>query len=154
MARESIAENMNEIQPSLEMIHFYVKEQSCKVPQGFVVFNEEWKPEINVELDYKHEALGHNLYEVVIRLGITAKNNQRTAYIVDVQQAGVFRVNNIPTQEQKTNLLNVYCPNLIYPYARKVVADLTGSAGFQVLSLVPVNFEMIYLQRLAKEEKA
>lgn len=153
MTEEKQVENKsNEAQPSLEAIHFYIKEQSCKVPQGFMIFNEEWKPEVNVELDYKHEALGNDVYEVVIRLGITAKNNQRTAYTVELLQAGVFRIKNIP-DEQKNLLLNIYCPNMIYPYARKAVADLTHSAGFQSLSLVPVNFEMVYQQRLAKEAK-
>lgn len=139
----------------LEFIHVYTKEQSCKVPQGYRAFYNEWKPDINIALDYKHEALPEDLYEVSLQFSVTAENAGETAYQLKLEQAGIFKIKHFINEEQKNQLLNIYCPSLVFPYVRKAIADLTQSAGFQALSLSPISFENIYQQRQANgvEEK-
>lgn len=136
-------------QPIFEIRHLYVKEHSCKVPHSPDIYQDEWKPEVNMEMSAKHEKMKDSLYEVVLRLAITAKNNQRSAYVVEVHQAGIFKLEGFD-EEQMKSLLSGYCPNQLYPYARKMIADITQAAGFQPLILSPVNFEALYMQQQQK----
>jgi preprotein translocase subunit SecB len=133
-------------QSRFDIQRFYVKEQTCKIPQGAAVFKEEWKPEVQLEMNVKHEKLGPKEHEVVLRLSLVAKNQQRTAFSLEVQQAGIFLLENF-TEEQLNFILQAHGPSILYPYARKVVADMVYAAGLPSINLAPINFEGLYHQQ-------
>lgn len=126
----------------------YVKEQSCKVPYAPAIFqHKDAKPETNLELNVKNFPQQENKFEVVVTLNLTMKINQQTAVTIEVQQAGLFHIEEF-NKEQQAYLLGAYCPNVIFPYARKAVSDLCLSAGFTAVPLPPINFESLYQQRM------
>jgi preprotein translocase subunit SecB len=133
-------------QPTLQIQRFYVKEKSFKAPYAPAIFDEEWKPEINVEMNVKNSLIKENIHEVIVQLNISARNQNRTAFSLEVQQAGIFKIEHIQ-EEALQQVLSAYCPNLLYPYASKAVADATVEASFPALTLAPVNFEALYQQR-------
>jgi preprotein translocase subunit SecB len=133
-------------QPSLHIQRFYVKEKTFKSPYAPMIFQDEWKPEINIEMNIKNTNVAEHVYEVIVQLNITARNQNRTAFSLEVQQAGTFKIENM-SGEPLQQVLAAYCPNLLYPYAAKSVADVTVEAGFPALTLTPMNFEGLYQQQ-------
>lgn len=126
----------------------YIKEQSCKVPYAPAIYQQkDAKPDTNLELNVKNSPQQENKFEVVVTLNLAIKVNQQTAVTMEVQQAGLFHIEEF-NKEQQAYLLGAYCPNVLFPYARKAVADLCLSAGFAAVPLPPINFESLYQQRL------
>ena len=99
------------------------------------------------------KGLGDGAYEVVLTVTVTAKLAEKTVFLVEVGQGGIFRVMNVPN-EQIEPLLAVACPNILFPYAREAVSDAVSRAGFQPIVLQPVNFEAMYMQRLQEQAPA
>lgn len=139
-------------QPIFDIQRLYVKEQSCKLLHGSSTFLEEWKPDVQLEMNVKHEKLRDSIYEVVLQIHLTAKNNQRTAFVIEVQQAGIFKIEGLE-EKQIQFLLEARCPNILYSYARKVVSDKTVEAGFPSLLLTPVDFEVLFMRRQEEKQK-
>lgn len=137
---------------TLDLQHFYVKEQSCKVPHGLAQLKSSEKPEINTEMHINRQALGKETYEVILQLNVVSKIENRTTYQVEVQQSCIFKTDG-KDEKQLSHLFNIYIPNLLYPYARKVIADAVMNAGFSAVMLPPMDFASMYQQSQEQTEK-
>lgn len=124
----------------------YTKDLSFESPNSPAVFLQEWKPDINVTLDNKAEAIGEGLYEVLLYVSVTAKQDEKTTFMVEVQQAGIFLAQGFEDGELDP-LLYIAAPNILFPYARELVSDLVNRGSFPQFLMQPVNFEAIYLER-------
>ena len=124
----------------------YVKDLSLEIPNAPNIFLERDAPEINMQLGGKNQNLGDGLHEVLLTVTVTAKIKDKVMFLVEVQQAGIFRIINID-EEEIAPVLGIGCPNIIFPYLREVVSDTVTRAGFPPVILNPVNFEAIYRQK-------
>ncbi|MBN2700712.1 MAG: protein-export chaperone SecB [Methylothermaceae bacterium] len=124
----------------------YIKDLSFETPNSPNIFTQRWEPQVEFNLSNKAQSLQDNLYEVVLTVTVTVKLEETTAYLVEVAQAGIFNVQGFGEEELEP-LLEIYCPNVLFPYAREVVTDLSGKGGFMPMILPPVNFEAIYAQK-------
>lgn len=131
----------------------YVKDLSFETPNSPAVFREQWQPEVNVELNTSGNPLDEGVYEVVLSLTVSAKLGEQTAYLAEVQQAGVFTIGGFDEQELN-HMLGSFCPGTLFPYAREVVSDLVNRGSFPQLLLAPVNFDALYAQHLQRLQQA
>mgnify|MGYP002622522009 CR=1 FL=1 len=124
----------------------YVKDLSFETPNSPEVFKEDWQPKVDMHMTNEAKVVGENLYDVVLSVTITVKLEENTAYLVEVNQAGIFFINNIP-EEIMGRMLATICPNILFPFARETVSDVVTRGGFPQLLLAPVNFDALYLQQ-------
>ncbi|AWL13221.1 Protein-export protein SecB [Saliniradius amylolyticus] len=132
----------------------YAKDISFESPNSPVIFQKEWKPEVQLDLDTRSNKLEENLFEVVLSVTVTAKVGEETAFLVEVQQAGIFTIGGELSDQQKAHMLGSFCPNTLFPYARECVSNLVNRGTFPALNLAPVNFDAIfaaYMQKRAQE---
>ena len=141
----------NASQHQLEIQKIYLKDVSLETPNSPMIFREPWKPEIQIQLNSNASGMSEQLYEVVLTLTVTAKLGDKTAYLAEVQQAGIFTLKGFD-DNQLGPVLGAFCPNVLYPFAREAVASLVGKGGFPPLLLNPVNFDALYLQRLQSQK--
>ncbi len=125
----------------------YVKDMSFETPNSPAIFTQDWKPEINLELNSLGRKLADGVHEVVLSLTVTAKLGDTTAYLVEVKQAGIFTVQGFDEPELAP-MLGAFCPGTLYPYARETVTDLVARGGFPQLVLAPINFDAMYAQQI------
>lgn len=135
--------------PEFGLQRIYVKDLSFEAPHAPQVFTENWQPHVNVGLNTQVTPLGNDHLEVVLVVTVTAKSGEKTAYHAEVQQAGIFVARGVPEQDRGP-LVGIVCPNILFPYAREVISDLVGRGSFPQMLLAPVNFEALYLQRVAQ----
>ncbi|PKO36781.1 MAG: protein-export chaperone SecB [Betaproteobacteria bacterium HGW-Betaproteobacteria-6] len=140
-------------QPVFGIEKLYVKDLSVEVPNAPEIFLEREQPQVEIQLNTGGRAVGEGVYEVVLTVTVTAKLGEKTVFLVEVGQAGIFRIQNVP-EEQLEPLIAVACPNILFPYAREAVSDAVSRAGFQPIVLQPVNFEGMYMQRLQQQEQS
>jgi len=133
-------------QPEFGMEKIYVKDISLEVPNAPQIFLERENPKIEVQLHTQAESFEKNLFEVIVAATVTARIGEKIMFLIEVKEAGVFRANNIPNQELE-QVLAVMCPNILFPYLREAVSDISVRSGFSPVLLNPVNFEAIYLQQ-------
>lgn len=125
----------------------YVKGVSLELPNAPQIFLEQGSPAVSVEVHTKAEQLGDGVFEAVLTVTVTSKlENDKTLFLVEAVQAGIFRIQDVP-QEDLEPLLGIACPNILYPYVREVVSDMVVRAGFPPVVLQPMNFESIYQQQ-------
>ncbi len=124
----------------------YVKDISFETPNSPSIFTQRWEPQVEFNLSNNVEKLQENLFEVVLTVTITVKLKEMTAYLIEAAQAGVFLIQGF-SQEELEPLLGIYCPSVLFPYAREVVSDLSLKGGFMPMVLPPVNFEALYAQQ-------
>jgi preprotein translocase subunit SecB len=155
MAEENATEKTREQgqQPQFAIQKIYVKDLSFEAPNSPQVFTQEWKPELNLQLSNESERLAENLYGITLSLTVTAKLDDQTAFLVEVHQAGIFTVRGYQDKDLGP-LLGSYCPNVLFPFAREVVADLVTKGGFPPLLLAPVNFDALYSQRVQQQRRS
>lgn len=127
----------------------YVKDMSFETPNSPGIFTQEWRPEINLELNSLASKIADGVHEVVLSLTVTAKLGGNTAYLAEVQQAGIFSLQGFEEAELPP-LLGAFCPGTLYPYARETVTDLVARGGFPQLVLAPINFDALYAQQIQK----
>jgi preprotein translocase subunit SecB len=137
-------------QPVFGIEKVYVKDASIETPNSPQVFLEPAQPQVEVQLQNGAQRLNDALFEVVVTVTVTAKAGEKTLFLVEAAQAGIFRIQYVPEADLEP-ILGVGCPNILFPYAREVVADLIGRAGFPAIHLQPVNFEAMYAARLEAE---
>lgn len=131
-------------QPVFSIEKLYVKDLSLEVPHAPEIYLERETPEINVQLRTEGKGIEEGLFEVVLTVTVTAKlAGERSVFLVEVAQAGVFQIRNIDAAELEPVML-IGCPNILFPYAREAVSDAVTRAGFQPVLLSPVNFEALY----------
>lgn len=125
----------------------YLKDLSFETPNSPSIFTQRWEPKVEFNLASQVQQLQEHLYEVVLTVTITVKLQEMTAYLVEAAQAGIFSIWGFKEEELEP-LLGIYCPSVLFPYAREVVSDLSLKGGFMPMVLPPVNFEALYAQKL------
>jgi preprotein translocase subunit SecB len=128
------------------ILRIYLKDVSFETPNSPAVFTQEFRPEVNLQLNTSANPLEENLFEVLLNMTVTSHQDDKTAFLVEIQQAGIFQLAGFD-EAQLNHMLGVYCPDALYPFAREVVADLVTKGGFPQLLLAPVNFEAVYTRK-------
>ena len=136
-------------QPTFAIEKVFLKDLSVEVPNAPEVFLERESPSMEVNISSAGREVQSGLYEVVLTVTITARIKEKTVFLVEVAQAGVFQIRNVPPQDMGP-LLGIACPNTLFPYARETVSSVTARAGFQPVMLAPMSFEGIYQQQMAR----
>jgi preprotein translocase subunit SecB len=136
------------LQPVFQIQRVYLKDMSLEQPNSPGIFLEQKQPTIEVALDVGAEPLSEGIFESTVTITVTAKIDDKVAFLVEGKQAGIFEARNIPA-DQLDPLLGIGCPNIVYPYLRSNIADLITRAGFPPVHLAEINFEVFYQQRLA-----
>lgn len=137
---------MSDQQPVFSIEKIYVKDLSVETPNSPQAFMQPEAPQVEIQLHTAGGAVAEGLYEVVITITVTAKAAERTMFLVEVAQAGLFQLRGIPEADLDP-LLGIACPNILFPYARETISDVVGRAGFPPVLLSPVNFDALYQQR-------
>ena len=133
--------------PAFTVEKIYVKDVSFEVPGAPAIFTENVQPELQLNLNQRVQRLGENAFEVVLGVTLTCKAGDKTAYVAEVQQAGVFGLVGLEPQAVD-GLLGTQCPNILFPYVRQLVSDLVQAGGFPPFFLQPINFEALYAESL------
>jgi preprotein translocase subunit SecB len=134
----------------------YVKDASFEAPNAPMIFQDPGQPNIQLNLNQKVQTIGENVYEVVLTVTLTCKVNDKTAYLAEVQQAGIFGMTGFD-QATLHAMLGTFAPNALFPYARQAISTLVLDGGFPPFVLQPVNFDQIYaetMRRRAQEQQA
>lgn len=135
---------VNAAQLSLQKV--YIKDASFEVPGAPHIFQDATQPQIQLNLSQQVGSLADNVYEVVLTVTVTCKLAEKTAYLAEVQQAGVFGMQGFDNQNRDM-ILATYCPNVLFPYARQVVSDLIQNGGFPPFLMQPINFDALYAEQ-------
>ena len=143
---------MAENQPQFALQRMYIKDASFEAPNAPASFTKEWKPEIKLDLNSGARKLDEQHYEVTVKVTVTAKNADETAFLVEIEQAGLFTMANIP-EDQLKPMLGAMCPNILFPYLREAIDGMVIKGGFPALMLAPVNFDALYQQRVQQEQQ-
>jgi preprotein translocase subunit SecB len=146
-------QNASDNTPVFSIEKIYVKDLSLEVPNAPHCFLEREQAQINLQMQTGGEAVGEGVFNVVLTLTVTAKVGEKTNFLVEAAQAGIFQIRNVP-QEELEPIVAVACPNILFPYARETISDAVTRAGFPPVLLAPVNFEAIYRQRLEQQQQA
>jgi preprotein translocase subunit SecB len=140
-------------QPQFSIEKLYVKDLSLEIPNAPAVFMERENPQIDLQLNTQAETVGEEVFEVTITVTATARLQEKTLFLIEAKQAGIFRVRHIPETELEP-ILAVVAPNMLYPYLREVVSDISVRGGFAPVLLTPVNFETLYQQQKQQQTRA
>lgn len=133
--------------PQFTVEKIYVKDVSFEVPSAPQVFNDEGQPQLQMNLNQRVQRLNDAAFEVVLGITLTCTVAEKTAYLAEVQQAGVFGLMGFDEQTLDV-MLGTHCPNVLYPYARQAIGDLVQAGGFPPFLLQPINFEALYAEGL------
>lgn len=133
--------------PQFAIEKLYVKDLSLEVPNAPQIFLDREPPQIAIELQTNANSLGDGMYDVSIKVTVTAKAGEKTVFLVEVTQAGVFGVTGVP-EDQLQPILMIACPNILFPYAREAISTTVTRAGFLPVLLNPVNFEALFAQQM------
>lgn len=148
-----MAEEQQANQPVFTIEKIYVKDLSVEVPNAPAVFLERDTPRVDIQLSTEAKPIDDGHYNVVVSVTTTATLKDKTVFLVEAHQAGIFQVRNIPADSIEL-VLSVTCPNILFPYARETVSEAVTRAGFPSFLLAPVNFEALYQQRLQQQTPA
>jgi preprotein translocase subunit SecB len=143
----------DEQQPSFQIEKLYVKDISLEIPGAPQVFLESQSPQLEIQVRNESAQIAAGLFEVVITVTVTARSGDKTQFLAEAAQAGIFSLRNVP-QTDLEPLLAVACPTILYPYARETISDLVTRGGFPPVLLAPVSFEALYAQRLQQQAAA
>ena len=141
--------NGQDNEPQLILQKIYVKDVSFEAPNAPQIFQEidsQEQPQVQLNLAQRATDLGGNMYEVVLNLTLTCTVGQRTAYLAEVEQAGLFGVSGF-NETDRAGIIGSYCPNLLFPYARQVISSLVIEGGFPPFLLQPINFDALFAEQ-------
>lgn len=141
-----------QVQPNFALQRIYVKDISFESPNSPMVFQKQWKPEVKMDLNTKNASLGDNHYEVVVSATFTVSVEGMTAYIVEVQQAGIFTLSGMEGM-QLAQAVNAFCPNLLFPYLRETIDSVVVKGSFPAMMIAPVNFDALFAQTVMEKQK-
>lgn len=136
---------------SIEKI--YLKDASLEIPNAPQIFTDRSQPQVGIELSNFAQQLEDNVFEVAIKVTVTSKIEDKTVFLVEVTQAGIFQIRGVP-EENLEMIVGITCPNILFPYARESVSDLVVRAGFQPVLLNPINFEALFAQQKQQQAEA
>src|SRR5687768_6718607 len=130
-------------QPVFSIEKVYVKDLSLEIPNAPQVFLEREAPQVDIQLHHNSTGIEEGVYQTVLTVTVTAKVGEKTLFLVEASQAGIFVARNIPPGELEA-VLGIACPNILFPYVREVISETVVRGGFPPVMLSPVNFEAIY----------
>jgi len=147
-----MAEQEQATDRQLAISKIYIKDFSFESPQTPIVFKSgEWKPQTNLNLRTAHTNVEENIHEVVLTITVEAKDEDKTVFLVELQQAGLFEIAGYEDEEFAA-VVGTFCPNLLFPYAREAIAATIQKGGFPEFVLQPINFDALYMQ--SKQQQA
>ena len=147
----AIMTESNQAEKTVAIQTIYTKDVSFEAPNSPGVFMEESiQPETKINLANTHNKIGDNSYDVSLTIKAEATYGEKTMFIAEVEQSGVFVLNGYDDEEIK-DLIAVYCPSTLFPYVRETLSSLVSKGGFPALNLQPISFEALYAQ--AKDEQ-
>jgi len=133
-------------QPSFQIEKIYVKDLSLELPNAPQIFLQAESPQLEIQVRNEGQKFADALYEVVVTVTVTARVGEKTLFLAEAAQAGIFSLRDIP-EADVAPLLGIACPNILYPYVRESISDMVTRAGFPPVLLAPVSFEALYAQR-------
>jgi len=136
--------------PQFGIQRIYTRDVSFESPNTPAIFQQEWKPQVKLDLNTKTRELSEGVYEVTLVVTVESKLGDTTAFLVEVQQAGIFNLGGF-NDEGRDQMLGAYCPSLLFPYAREAVDSAVTKGSFPALMLAPVNFDVLYQQSKQKQ---
>ena len=136
----------DEEEQNFSIARIYTKDLSLESPRAPQIFEKQWNPKLGLEVDVLNEKLNDTLYEVILKLGVTVKTDDEVAFLVEIQQAGVFVLQGFDEQTIE-HILGSMCPNILFPYARETIDSLAVKATFPAPMLAPINFDAFMEQR-------
>ncbi|AYN93030.1 MULTISPECIES: protein-export chaperone SecB [Pseudomonas] len=153
-----MTDNLNGAQQTEEGAQFslqriYIRDLSFEAPKSPDIFRQDWQPNVNLDLSTRQKALNEDFYEVVLTLTVTVKNGEDTAFVAEVQQAGIFLIKGLDASSM-SHALGAFCPNILFPYARETLDSMVVRGSFPALMLSPVNFDALYAQELSRMQTA
>jgi preprotein translocase subunit SecB len=143
----------DEQQPHFQIEKIYVKDVSLEIPNAPQVFVQQVQPQLEVQINTQGGQFAEGYFEVSVAATVTAKAGERTLFLAEVVQAGIFSVRNVPAGEVDP-LLGIGCPTILFPYLRETISDLIIRGGFPPVLLAPVSFEAIYMQRMQQAQQS
>lgn len=153
MAEENQPATEQTPQPGFSIEKIYVKDASLEIPNAPQIFTDRTQPQVSIELSNVAQQLEENIFEVAIKVTVTSKLEDKTAFLVEVTQAGIFQIRGVP-EENMEMIIGITCPNILFPYAREAVSDLVTRAGFQPVLLNPINFDALFAQQKQQQAEA
>ena len=139
--------------PVFQIQRVYLKEASLEQPNSPAILLEQAQPNLDIQLGVQAEGVAEGVYEVSVMATVQTKIGDKTVFLVEAKQAGIFEIRGIP-EEQMASVLGVACPQIVYPYLRGNVADLITRAGFPPVHLAEINFQAMYEQQQAAQANA
>ena len=140
------AQSPGTAQPQFQIEKLYVKDLSLEVPNAPEVFLQVENPQLEVQVRSEAKQFAEGMFEVTVTVTVTARAGEKTIFLAEAAQAGIFAVRGI-APEDLDPLLGIGCPTILYPYVREAISDLVTRAGFPPVVLAPISFEQIYMER-------
>ncbi|MAY42139.1 MULTISPECIES: protein-export chaperone SecB [unclassified Neptuniibacter] len=138
--------------PQFAVQRVYIKDASFESPNAPEIFMSPWQPEVGLEMNTQTNQVGDSAFEVVLTLTVTVKNDDKTAFLVELQQGGIFGISGLGEQEMH-HTLGAFCPSILFPYAREAIDAMVVKASFPALMLAPVNFDALYAQQMSQAQQ-
>lgn len=132
--------------PNFNILRIYLKDVSFETPNSPAIFTQEFKPEVEMQLNTSVSRLEPDLFEIVLTITVTSKEGDKTGFLAEVHQAGIFHISGFE-EAQHGHMIGAFCPNTLFPFAREAIANLVIKGGFPQLLLAPVNFDALFAQR-------
>lgn len=151
MSEEQAKEQPAQPQLELGIQRVYIKDISFETPNSPDIFAGEWKPNMDLNLGTEGKKIADGVFEVVLKVTVTVKTEDKTAFLAEVHQAGIFTIKGIP-ENQLAPVFGITCSNILFPYAREVVSDLVNKGSFPQLVLAPINFEALFTQQMQQQQ--
>jgi preprotein translocase subunit SecB len=151
MKNEQIAKD-NKTNYEFSIQRIYVKDLSFEAPNIPEIFQMEWEPQTDLNLDMNSRKVSNDTYETLLHIMVTVKLQDKLAFLVEVKQAGVFTLRSF-TEEQLDHTLNSYCPGVLFPYARELISETIIRGSFPPLYMAPINFDAIYQEKKLQRDK-
>jgi len=139
--------------PVFQIQRIYLKEASLEQPNSPAILLESEQPSVDIQLGVEAQQVSDGIFEVAVTATVTTKIKDRTVFLVEVKQAGIFEIRNVP-QEQMNAIMGIACPQIVYPYLRSNVSDIVTRGGFPPVYLAEINFQAMFEQQQAEQQKA
>lgn len=138
-------------QPEFQIQRIYIKDLSFESPHSPEIFLEEWQPEVDLEVEHQMQQVDDTTYEVGLKITVTVKNNDKSAFIAELHQAGLFHIAGVEGVHFEHAIKGV-CPNILFPYARETISDMVARGTFPQFLLQPINFEAAFVEELQRQQ--
>lgn len=145
----AVVDGNEQSQAQFTVEKIYIKDVSFEAPNTPAVFNEQGQPQLNMNLNQKVARLEGDLFEVILGVTLTCTLNEKTVYLAEVEQAGIFGLTGFDDRNLDM-MLGTYCPNVLFPYVRQSISDLISNGGFPPFYMQPINFEALYAEGLRR----